>query len=632
MRASASFPRLAPPLLVASLALAAVAAACSATNKATEPADTSGAGAGGSGTGTASGKGGAGGDASAQAIAITPADATLGVGGNAPPTLAYKASFQPKGAAAVDVTGEATWSVDDATLGSFAGATFAASGKPGKTTVHASARGASGSTSLSIKVASVIIAPGAPADAPTKFGGADDPSKKPTLVYPPDGVLVPPNMTELEVQFTPAAGTSLYWARFDAPMALVDVYFTCTQVGGGCGYTPDATVWKLVAEGGRGADPVKLTVAATDGNGGFGTSASQTISFGQEDIVGGLYYWNAAAGATVRYEFGKSGQQAETYLNAASVGASQCVGCHVLSRDGKRIAVGMDIPSPSPYKVLDVATKKPFYGLGSMFGGGGANFFSFSPDGTQILTSNAVTIELHDATTGAAIAAPLVATGAMPDWSPDGKTIVYSKPQQPPPCFGQICGAPGVDQASLETMKFDGKAWAPGPSLVPFAGQNDYYASFAPDGQWVLFNRAAGNSYDAKDATVWFVPSAGGTPVALATASTGGDSWPKWAPDVQAYRGKSLLWLTFSSRRAYGLRKAQGDPAQIWMTAFDPTRAGEGKDPSYPAFWLPFQDLASGNHIAQWVTKVVRKPCLQQGDCEATELCENGICEPAPPK
>ena len=29
-------------------------------------------------------------------------------------------------------------------------------------------------------------------------------------------------------------------------------------------------------------------------------------------------------------------------------------------------------------------------------------------------------------------------------------------------------------------------------------------------------------------------------------------------------------------------------------------------DPSFPAFRLPFQDLRTNNHIAQWVEKVVR--------------------------
>jgi hypothetical protein len=326
----------------------------------------------------------------------------------------------------------------------------------------------------------------------------------------------------------------------------------------------------------------------------------------------------------MRYEFGVSGQKAETFMNASSAGASTCVGCHQLSRDGKKVAIGMDIPAPSPYKVFEVGTKKQVYAQGGQFGGG-ANFFSFSPDTGKILTSNGVTIELHDAASGAPIGGA-IANGAMPDWSPDGKRIVYAKGTPLPAGVSQ----PGVDKASLEILSFDGSMWQPGPTLVPFGGKNNYYPSFSPDGGWVVFNQSVGNSYDAKDATVWAVSAAGGTPVKLATASTGGDSWPKWAPVAQQYKSGQLLWLTFSSRRQYGLRLPAGQTAQIWMTAFDPALAAQGKDPSYPAFWLPFQDMASGNHIAQWVLKVERKPCSTTGDCDPNEQCQGGTCEPVP--
>ena len=44
---------------------------------------------------------------------------------------------------------------------------------------------------------------------------------------------------------------------------------------------------------------------------------------------------------------------------------------------------------------------------------------------------------------------------------------------------------------------------------------------------------------------------------------------------------------------------------QIWMTPFFPDRAATGADPTAPAFRLPFQDLNSSNHIAQWTERVV---------------------------
>jgi Tol biopolymer transport system component len=270
------------------------------------------------------------------------------------------------------------------------------------------------------------------------------------------------------------------------------------------------------------------------------------------------------------------------------------------------------------------------YRQGSTFGGG-ANFFSFSPDASQILTSNGVSIVWRNATTGDALQDPLVAQGAMPDWAPDGALMVYARPGTTAPCFGGFCGAPGVSSASLNLHRFAGGVWSEGPTLVPFEGQNNYYPTFAPDGGWVLFNRSPSNadSFDAPDAQVWVVPTTGGPPTHLGRASTGGDSWPKWDPTVYEHRGRNLMWLTFSSRRAYGLRLGDGERSQLWMAAFEPSRLAAGEtDPSYPAFWMPFQEIESGNHIAQWVTRVDRQPCSSDSPCGPGEFCTDGFCYP----
>jgi hypothetical protein len=599
--------------------LAAIAiAACSAAG---DPR-TSGS-SGGETSGTPSG----------QTLEIAPADAVLAMADGKPLTLDYTATLVGTDGKKQDVTAEAEFLVEDMSLGMFVGPKFSAAGLPGKTQVKVKARGLSAETSLELRVEKIIVAPGAPPDAPTKFGGAEDPTRAPSFVYPADGVMVPPNMNELEFHFTPGAGNDLFELSFSAKSLDVKVYLPCAPLGGGCAFAPSAEVWKLIAEAGRGMDPLsyKLRGTSAASPGKVGTSASRAISFAQEDIVGGLYYWNAGAGATVRYEFGVSGQSAEMYMNAQSAGAAQCVGCHVLSRDGARIAVGTDIPAPAVFKVFDVATKKEFFTQGSLFGGGGANFYAFSPDAKRIYASNGLWIDERDADTGASITDKLVPVGAMPDVSPDGKRLVYSHSQQPPPCIGNICGATGVSSAGLDVLNYINGAWSAPTAVVPFQGQNSYYPSFAPDGNWIIFNRSPSNhdSYDAPDAEVWVVgPTLGSTPIKLASASTGGDSWPKWAPDVQIYRSGTLMWLTFSSRRDYGLRLTGGKTAQIWMTAFDPAKAKAGQDPSYPAFWLPFQDIQSGNHIAQWVTKVARKPCTMDGECEASEKCQDGVCRP----
>jgi hypothetical protein len=78
-----------------------------------------------------------------------------------------------------------------------------------------------------------------------------------------------------------------------------------------------------------------------------------------------------------------------------------------------------------------------------------------------------------------------------------------------------------------------------------------------------------------------------------------------------------MFWITMASKRDFGVRlrntglfqrPADGVPArrsQIWMTPFFPNRAALGNDPSARAFRLPFQNLESSNHIAQWTERVV---------------------------
>ena len=49
-----------------------------------------------------------------------------------------------------------------------------------------------------------------------------------------------------------------------------------------------------------------------------------------------------------------------------------------------------------------------------------------------------------------------------------------------------------------------------------------------------------------------------------------------------------------------------------------------------PPFRLPFQDITTGNHIAQWVTTVERQTCSTDVECSG-EFCIDGRCYQQPP-
>src|SRR5262249_38104208 len=72
---------------------------------------------------------------------------------------------------------------------------------------------------------------------------------------------------------------------------------------------------------------------------------------------------------------------------------------------------------------------------------------------------------------------------------------------------------------------------------------------------------------------------------------------------------------------------------QIWMTAInlDAAALGAGTDPSRPAFWLPFQDLGTNNHLAQWTQRALSGTCTTDATCGSGRCCFNGACGSCPP-
>jgi len=480
----------------------------------------------------------------------------------------------------------------------------------------------------------VDIGSGADASSSGKFGGAAT-GAAPQIVYPPNGILAPPNMNSLEFHFIPGAGQTLFKLEFHSPTATLDVYTGCTAVGSGCVYSTDATFWSQFVNTARGTAPVTYTLSGVNGAspGAVGTSAQQSIAFSDQDITGGIYFWNTS-GEIDRYDWGLPGSAPETWMSGTPI---NCVGCHVLSREGDKAIVDRGIPGPQASNgYFDTGTAQPLTtNTGGSLSTSGKLFFSFAPGGDFALFSNGSNIGWRDLRSGDVLGTNIT-SGTMPDWAPSGNDMVFAKPQTNP-----FIGEPGVVSASIETMHFNGFGWDPASSLVPFSGENNYYPAYAPTGDWVAFNRSPSNNDSfanapgsegdggAPDGELWAVASGGGTPIRLSAASDPGAlSWPKWAPVVSNYYGGHVMWLTFSTDRAYGLRLPADQETQLWMTAFDPDVAAGGADPSFPAFYFPYQDIGGGNHIAQWVTTIVRQDCTQNSECPTKDTCVAGKCVP----
>jgi hypothetical protein len=253
------------------------------------------------------------------------------------------------------------------------------------------------------------------------------------------------------------------------------------------------------------------------------------------------------------------------------------------------------------------------------------------------VSSNPHGLNIADATGAITLMGITSGSSTMPDWSPDGQHIVYVTT-----AGGPAIEAPAVTGGTIMRVDFDGASWVPGEMLAEAGTGNNYHPTYAPDSNWILYNRSPSNIDSmggsssstggdcVSDAEMWMVGSSGGgVPVRL---DIGGvcSSWPKFDPTTYHDHDHDLFWVAWATARGYGLRYADGSIMQIWMAAFDPTLAAAGSSPTHAAFRLPFQNIATGNHIAQWVTHVERMTCTSNADCGG-EFCVDGRCyEQAP--
>ncbi|MFT3840676.1 MAG: hypothetical protein QM723_27045 [Myxococcaceae bacterium] len=611
--------------------------------------DGGGGSGGGSGAGGGSGNTGGGSPQGLVSLTVAPANATLTVHGSTAATQPYTAKGHFMDGHDADVTASTTFTLADPTLGTFHAANFTSSVSRGGTTqVRGTSGSVSGSTNVTVVLQQVVKDPGSPnlpMDPGSKFGGPTT-GAAPDLVYPSDGTLFPPNLGRLEVHFMPGAGNTLFELHFQNTVTDVVVYLQCTNMlAGGCIYTPDATVWSYVAETNRGGAAVQLTVRGTDANGtAVGTSTPINLLFSQDDINGGLYYWTTSSGtAIMRYDFASTTQTAATQFIGTQFTGGTCVGCHALSPDGTKLVAEAGGQNDGRVLLMDVGHSMP---LTAFPAAGKSIFESWAPDGSKyvgVYGDNGATnwnLLLFDGNTGAPLSpADIPGTGTQqhpadhPSWSSDGLKIVFTHVGSP-----QTMQRPFNGSIQMVTTS-DGTTWStPVELAAAVAGKNRYYPAFAPDDSFVLFDESTCNNPGTNDkscdadtdnsALLMAVKTAAGSPVVpLAKANAPGkmdngntnvtDSFPKWSPFVfqrSAELGSRLMWVTFSSTRRYGLRApvvTNGDESAngtlLWMAAIDPDKIASGADPSFPAFCLPFQDLTTSNHIAQW-TKVVVPP------------------------
>lgn len=638
-----------------------------------------------------------------QSLTLSPADAVISTDGSTAAVQAYTVTGHYSDNSTADLTNQASFDVDNTQLGAFSGNVFNSGTTGGTTNVYAHVASLRGSTTLTVKLQRTYTDPssGLSGDPSTAFSGTQVATGAvvPDIVYPNNGVMLPPNLSKLEIHFKPGTGNKLFELSFANAATDLKIYTRCnpvsTSAGSGCVYQPDSTVWRWLSETNRGGPAVNIGLRAVDDSttgAQVGVSSTVAMSFAHDDVNGAIYYWTTSTTSIMRVAFGLSDAGVTQYISPSAAGGSSCIGCHALSRDGTKLVAEVQGQNDGRLYMVDIADGgTPL----TPFPAGGTNtsyrsiFESWSPDGTQfvgVTDKSAVTsgsthttqtdfnLHIQDGVTGAT-SASVASTGTAtnpadhPDWSPDGTMIAYTQ-------VGVANTLQKFGLGSIKVVTKSGSSWAAPVTVVPGApSKNHYYPAIAPDNGFLVYDEStcpasvpdggaiAGSYYQDNSgnktlgsedcnadsdptASLWAVTLDGGTPVKLAAANAPGktdgansalaNSFPKWSPFITqgTTQGSKLMWVTFSSTRNFGL-KANGSSSgstenptsqRIWMAAVDPAKLAAGQDPSFPAFYLPYQDPSTSNHIAQWAETLVTGTChARNGTCTLDSDCCSGM-------
>lgn len=466
-----------------------------------------------------------------------------------------------------------------------------------------------------------FVEPDAPANAGGLFGGATtnpngtDAAKEPGIVYPSHETMFPINVSHIRHEWTAGGTNDLFRLEFKGPSTQVTIYTTKKE------WEPSDDQWDWIAESNRG-DQVTWTVTALDTAAPTTAYSSKGITelFSVAEVPGAIYYWSTGSAGVMRALVSERSPQ-KFYTDPAATDGNTCVACHTVSRDGKKLQVGY---GGEKLKVVGIPDRNAIVPPAGTAASRSVGWTTFSPDAKKLLVASAGVLTLIDADNGNTIGAnngivPLGTVKAThPDWSGLGDNVVVS--------IGAKLGNKSMAGGSIALIPYNAAdgSWGKPQVIVQSTGDDDnnFFPAFSPDNKWIVYVHASGNSKDQQTATLRLVPVTGGVPKDLVRLNGRvnnvdnvigiGNSMPRWAPSTKP----GIFWVAFSSVRPYAsLRDHGGNSDQIWIAAIDTN----GADPSYSAFWAPFQAIDEGNHRPFWA--------VVQGDtaCGCVEICGDGI-------
>ncbi len=607
-----------------------------------------------SGISVSMGSGSADGGGEPGALAIEPADATLDLDGT-PATQDFIARDQGG-----DEPSNVVWTNSPDLAGYIdQGGVFHASGfTAGVTTIHAEVGSLEAATSFTLNV-EVFENPGLVSEDDQDLllaGGSADPDFR--WLYPYDRTIFPRGLSGPELQLAGGDADATY-VKIAFSNYTYEAFFGASSP---TRLTIPQDVWDGITLSAGATDDVEVSVTKLAGGQVTGP-VTERWRIAQGSLKGVIYYNTYSSGGAIKRI--RPGQQSETLQDGCPV-------CHSVASRGTVLASGLswgDGGNPNESGTFDLNADGSMTTRVADPEGRKFPFAGLTPDGTYALGSGVPTdgnyprgltgtfpSKLYDTATGVELAVPtldeLVTYAMTPNFSHDGEHVAFTN---------QDSGS----AKSLQWMSVDDAQSPPSFSDIEELTQADgnvaAWPSFLPDSSAVLFHD--GERYDTQAgcngpsyADVRMVDTETKDVVQLDRLNgydeDGNFTLPygeveeahvNYEPTLLPVPVGGYYWVIFTSRRAYGnylgpegsdggLSKwgtcnpeTPSPRKKLWVAAIDTNWQGE-IDPSHPPFYLPGQELATGNMRAF----AALEPCRDEdAECEfAFECCDGRQCLP----
>lgn len=592
-------------------------------------------------------------------------------------------NFVLRNASGAAVTEGIVWLVDDTAIGSIGSdGVFHANGfVGGVVTITARLGNSALDTTLIVNVDITDNDANLSADeqAALRGGGAADADF--SWLYPYDGTVFPRGIPAPSMQLGGTASTT--YLKITAPYFS---YQQFADASAPVRLALRAEVWRGLTLTSDGTEDIAVEVSK-QGGGTVAGPAQSSWRIAPASIKGVIYYntYNTFLsddttdrGAIMRI---RPGQDAEILQSGCTVCHTVSANGNVLATGVGFWGNGMEggewenaVPTDSATYDLseqgtaterNLSSEGRLYSFAALSPNGEIALVSGIPDGVAppyvpraILSTGGFRSRLVDTATGDVIDSPSLARAVnyaqTPAFSPDGTSVAFVNGDRLPA------------ERVLSVMTFNGDVTSPvfGEPMDLVTETTDAVAwpSFLPDGKAVIFHQ--GDSFDSSGfiidanapsdpryAELRMVDIETGELNTLDALNGRLPSGQSYLPYGETEEGRmnyeaSVLpipvggyyWVLFTSRRSYGNTIApngsitggdnpwgtEANPSprkKIWIAALDVDH--DSADPSHPAFYLPGQELESGNMRAF----AALAPCRQDGtSCETGADCCGGFC------